>query len=253
MSVEITRDGAVLTARITRPEALNAINDEVMTGLEATLDQLRADQSLRALILTGAGERAFISGGDLKAFADLRTADEGRVMAARMGAILDAFEALDCWVIAAINGDAYGGGCETLLACDVRIATTTATLGFTQGRFALPPGWGGLTRLVERVGRGLALSWLGTRALVPAPEAHRVGLLEHLSPPDTFAPDTAALAASLSKTPRDLIATLKQGALRATATPRPDAIAAELEPFARHWASEAHHARVEAFLGRTTS
>ncbi len=248
MPVSLEHRGPVLWLTVDRPGALNAIDLEVMDELERALELVRDTHDVRALVLTGAGERAFVSGGDLRAFAPLRTEEDAREMAGRMKAILSDLEQLDCWTFACVNGDAYGGGCETLLAFDQRILASHARLGFTQARFRLPPGWGGLTRLVEHVGRPKAMRLLATEALISAEEALALGLADEVVPKDDLVTRTQALAESLARQDREMIAALKQGALRARELPRAQALEAELDTFTRMWADDAHHERVEAFL-----
>jgi enoyl-CoA hydratase/carnithine racemase len=248
MPVSIEHRGPALWVTVDRPGALNAIDLEVMGEFERALELARASPEVRALVLTGAGERAFVSGGDLRAFAPLRSEQDARAMAGRMKAILSGLERLDCWTIACVNGDAYGGGCETLLAFDQRVLARRARLGFTQARFRLPPGWGGLTRLVELVGRSKALRLLATEALITADEALALGLADEVVPAGDLTDRTQALAESMARQDREMIAALKRGALRARALPRDQALEAELDTFARMWADDAHHERVEAFL-----
>ena len=248
MSVSLERRGPVLWLTVDRPGALNAINLEIMSRLERALEHARQTRDVRALVLTGAGERAFVSGGDLREFASLRTEEDAREMSARMKTILSELERLDCWTIACVNGDAYGGGCETLLAFDQRVLAAHARLGFTQARFRLPPGWGGLTRLVELVGRPKATRLLATEALISADEALHMGLADDVVSGDELVTRTQALAESMARQDREMIAALKHGAMRARDLPRAQALDAELDTFARMWADDAHHERVEAFL-----
>lgn len=242
----------VVTATITRPGALNAINFEVMTALETLLEQLESQPQWRVLVLRGQGTRSFISGGDLKAFASLTTAEDARAMSARMGEILNRVERLPCWTIAHVNGDAYGGGCETMAAFDFRYAHVDVHLGWTQARFGLTPGWGGLTRLVELVGHTTALTWLAGASRIGAMDAQRAGFLTHVSPDaETLERDVQAWSQRIARHERALITALKQGAK--SARWRIEAMGAEREPFAELWASETHHQKVAAFLKKTSS
>jgi enoyl-CoA hydratase len=249
MSVlELERDGVLAVATVDRPEALNAVDFEVMSALESALDALEADPDLRVFALTGAGDRAFISGGDLRKFADLETAEDARTMATRMKAILERIEKLDVWTIALVNADAYGGGCETALAFDFRIASDAARFGFTQAHFNVTPGWGGLTRLVELVGRPTALRWLGRAERVPAGDALDAGLVDEVVAPNQLRARLAEWVAELATDDPLLIRALKRGASRAVASDRAEAIAAELAPFAQLWSSELHHQNIARFL-----
>lgn len=133
----------IVWAEINRPDAGNAINFEVMDALDELSQQIAEDESIRVFILSGVGHKFFASGGDIKEFSVLRTEADAAKMSKKMGRILERIETADCWTIACINGDAYGGGCETMLAFDFRVAVKHARFGFTQTRFYLPPGWGG--------------------------------------------------------------------------------------------------------------
>jgi enoyl-CoA hydratase/carnithine racemase len=251
MSVHIEEREDALWATIDRPEALNAVDYEVMEALEEAVDRLEGEPRWRCFVLTGAGEKCFISGGDLRRFADLTTADQAGEMATRMKAILARLEALDCWTIAAINGDAYGGGCETLLAFDFRIAVEGAKFGLTQAKFHVPPGWGGLTRLVEAVGRRQALRWLAEATIVDADQAMEAGLIDRVVPRMALETSVTSLAKRIGTQGRELIGALKQGALQVEELGRKEAMASELEAFCRLWAGDEHHRRVERFLEKS--
>lgn len=251
LSVKSLLHGMICWVTIDRPDALNAINLEVMAALEALLTQLEADASLshvRVLVIQGAGTRAFVSGGDLREFAPLTTKAQAEQMAQRMRAILDRLERLPCWSVACVNGDAYGGGCEFLAAFDHRVASSSARFGWTQARFHLTPGWGGLTRLVELVGRPVATRWLSLAQPVSAQEALRAGFVDEVVEPDDLIATARALAERLAIQDRELIGALKLGLLAALELPRSASIEAELEPFAHLWAGQAHHDRVARFL-----
>ncbi len=249
MSIFTTRQqGTTLWATIRRPDAHNAINFEVMDALEETLTKIEEDQNIRAFILSGS-DSSFISGGDLKEFHTIKTADEAKPMALRMLRIFQRMEQLPCWTIACINGPAYGGGWETMLACDFRIAAHTATFGFTQGKFYLPPGWGGLTRLVEKVGRSTALKWLAEAAIIDAGTALRYKLIDKVETDDELEDKTWEWAEAMSHNDRDFIDNLKRASMQLTQA-RWKAIQSELEPFTSFWEDERHHERVQKFIDR---
>ncbi|MEZ4459312.1 MAG: enoyl-CoA hydratase/isomerase family protein [bacterium] len=247
MSVETRHEGERLWVEINRPEALNAIDFETMDGLEAALDLAEALQP-RVFVLSGAGEKAFISGGDLKRFSALINDDDAAEMARRMVAILARVEALDAWTVACVNGDAYGGGTETLLAFDIRIAAPHVRLGFTQARFHVPPGWGGLTRLVEAVGPSRAKHWLATGSVITAQEAHVAGLIHEVH--DHVVAAVERRCDKLAEMEPELTRALKSGVRRALEVPHAQAIAGELEPFSKLWAGDEHHRRVASWAAR---
>ncbi len=234
---------------VNRPKTHNAINFEVIEALENLIRRIEDDEKTRCLILKGAGSQSFISGGDLREFHTLKKAEEAKPMAQRMVRLLTRIEKLPCWTIASINGDAYGGGCEIMLAFDFRIASSDAVFGFTQSKFYLPPGWGGLTRLVERVGRSTALRWLGAAKVVDAKEALRYNLIDRLTDPEKLSGKSWEWAEQLTHNDRAFIKNLKEQALQ-LAHARWKAIEEELDAFTRFWESDLHHQRVQNFLDK---
>jgi enoyl-CoA hydratase/carnithine racemase len=245
----VNQHNYITQATINRPKAHNAINFAVMDELEELLSDLETNNHSRCFILRGSGDEAFISGGDLREFHTIKTAKEAKPMAKRMRSILERIEILPCWTIACVNGAAYGGGCEIMLGFDFRIASSGATFGFTQGKFYLPPGWGGLTRLVERVGRSTALRWLAETAIIDTDKALEHRLIDRISTHNKLQEETWKWAKDLCHNDRDYIKALKQGALRLTEA-RWKAIEQELEPFAKFWEDERHQQRVKKFLNR---
>jgi len=247
--LKVDQQKHICKATINRPASHNAINFAVMDELELLLDKLESNQEIRCFILTGTGDETFIAGGDLREFHTIKTAEEAKPMASRMLNILERIEKLPCWTIAAVNGAAYGGGCEIMLAFDFRIASPNAGFGFTQGKFYLPPGWGGLTRLVERVGRSTALRWLAEAKVIDTETALRHKLIDRIATTDELQQQTVQWAQELSKNDRPFIENLKKGTLRLTKA-RWEAINSELDSFAQFWESELHKKRVERFLNR---
>jgi len=251
MVLETEQHKTTLWATIDRPSSLNAVNFEVMRALEKVLEELEESSDIRVFVLSGAG-RNFISGGDLKEFHTLSSQEEAEAMSRRMNRILKRIETLPCWTIACVNGPAYGGGCEMMLAFDFRIASENASFGFTQGRFYLPPGWGGLTRLMERVGRSTALKWLAETAVVGPDEALQHKLLDRVEAAEALYEATLEWAQKLGHNDRNYIQTLKEGGLR-FAGHRWEAIEREIEPFTQFWVDGRHQKRVQRFLRRKKS
>jgi enoyl-CoA hydratase/carnithine racemase len=241
MSLIIKREPCITEAAINRPEVMNAINFDVMDQLESLLDELENDEKLRLFVLTGTNN-SFISGGDLREFHQIKDAEGAKEMTRRMISILERIENLPCWTLAAINGPAYGGGWETILSFDFRIARATATIGFTQGKFYLPPGWGGITKLTEIVGRNRALYWLASQKVIDARTALQSGLVQDVFEKNEYDNKLARLEASLIKNDRKFIEYVKRKDLRNSQD--------EIEPFSTFWESEEHLRRVEEFLTR---
>jgi enoyl-CoA hydratase len=180
--VRVETSDAICTVTVQRPEKLNALNTEVMRQLEGAITAASTDASLRCLIVTGAGEKAFIAGADIGELAKL-TPIEGREHARRGQAVLDAIEGLPIPSIAAINGFAYGGGLELALACSMRVASENAKMGLPETSLGILPGYGGTQRLARLVGKAKAYELVLTAEKgITAAEAERIGLVNRVVP-----------------------------------------------------------------------
>jgi enoyl-CoA hydratase len=175
------RDGAVAILTFNRPTVLNALNAGTLRDLDAALDALGGDVEVRAIILTGAGEKSFVAGADINELTVLTPA-EGKEHARHGQRIFDRIEQLGKPVIAAINGFALGGGCELALACTLRIAADTARLGQPEINLGIIPGYGGSQRLPRLVGKGRALEILLSGDMIPAARAYEMGLVNQVVP-----------------------------------------------------------------------
>ena len=191
------RAGAVATVTVNRPAVLNALDAQTVRTLTSVMTDLGHDDEIRCIVLTGAGDRAFVAGADIAELARLTPTDARAVSDAghRLCALI---EGMGKPVIAAINGFALGGGCEIAMACTLRIAATTATLGQPEITLGLIPGFGGTQRLPRLVGRGRALEMLLTGAPIDAEEARRTGLVNRVVPLEVLADETSRLAATLA-------------------------------------------------------
>lgn len=169
-------EGTTLIATLSRPEAMNALNAELIADLEALVQHLMGDSSVRAVILTGQGEKAFVAGADIKQF-ELMTPTEAEAFAERGQSLFAKFAQLPQPVVAAVNGFALGGGLELALACDFIIASDNAKFSLPECTLGLIPGFGGTVRLPRRVGTAKALEMALTGSMVAADEALRVGLV----------------------------------------------------------------------------
>lgn len=180
--VRVETSEAVRTVTVQRPEKLNALNTEVMRQLEGAITAASTDASLRCLIVTGDGEKAFIAGADIGELAKL-TPIEGREHARRGQAVLDAIEGLPIPSIAAINGFAYGGGLELAMACSMRVASENAKMGLPETSLGILPGYGGTQRLARLVGKARAYELILTAEKgITAAEAERIGLVNRVVP-----------------------------------------------------------------------
>ena len=186
-----TRDG-VATVTVNRPDKLNALSDRVMEELDAAFAALGADAAVRGVILTGAGEKAFVAGADIGELA-MQSPIQGTDRSIRGQRVLDRIERLGKPVIAAVNGFALGGGCELALACHVRVASENARMGTPEVKLGIMCGYGGTQRLPRLVGKGRALEMLLTGEMVDAQEALRIGLVNRVVPKDKLLAESDAL------------------------------------------------------------
>jgi enoyl-CoA hydratase len=196
----VERDDAILIITINRPAVLNALNGQVLDELSDAITQARADDGVRALVLTGAGEKAFVAGADIKELA-VQTPVTGREHARKGQALFDRIERLGKPVIAAVNGFALGGGCELAMACTIRLAADTAKFGQPEINLGLLPGYAGSQRLPRLVGRGRALELLLTGAQITAEEAWRIGLVNRIVPAAQLGAEARTLARTLASKP----------------------------------------------------
>jgi enoyl-CoA hydratase len=193
----LDRDGAVAMITINRPEKRNALNSETVDELRRAILALKHDVAVRAVVLTGAGDKAFVAGADINELA-VQTPVGGREHAHRGQHVLDLLETMGKPVIAAINGVALGGGCELAMACTLRIASDAARLGQPEINLGLMPGYAGSQRLARLVGKGRALELLLSGEAVTAEEAHRIGLVNRVVPAAQLLEEAKKLAASLA-------------------------------------------------------
>ncbi len=181
-SILVTCEEAIATITFNRPKVLNALSRLTMRELSAAIDELDQDPNVRCIILTGAGEKAFVAGADINELRAIGSAADGAAFARRGQDILFKIENLDKPVIAAINGYALGGGCELAMACDIRVAADTARLGQPEINLGLIPGYGGTQRLTRLVGKGRAKWLILTGEMITAQEALRIGLVDVVVP-----------------------------------------------------------------------
>ncbi len=207
--VKIERVSQTVVWTVDRPAARNAIDATVVAELEAALTAAESDPALRAVVLTGGGESAFISGADLKLLSSGNTTLRAQVDA-RVLALLERIASLPVPVIAALNGQVLGGGCEVALACDMRIAEPHSSVTFKHAALSVVPGWGGMQRLTRAVSPGIAAKLFFTALPIDAEEARRVGLFEEVVGKGESRARALALAAEIEKNSPSAVADLKR-------------------------------------------
>jgi enoyl-CoA hydratase/carnithine racemase len=241
----VERDGvAVIT--IDRPAVHNAISLATMAELDRVLSWLENDSGARAVVLTGAGERTFVSGGDLKDFARLETHEAAAAMSHRMQSLMARFEMLPIPVIGAINGDCLGGGCEVALAADIRVVSEGSHFGFKQVALGITPAWGGRRRLVRLIGRARALMLLLSGELLDAHASERIGLADKVVPCGEVLASAIELARQIAANPPLAVRAIKRAVNYDTATSDADAFAFEADLFAKTWISSDHQEALAA-------
>ncbi|HVR60746.1 MAG TPA: enoyl-CoA hydratase-related protein [Polyangia bacterium] len=241
------RDGAVLTLTINRPKALNALDAATIQALAEAVGGVAATPDIRCVVLTGAGEKAFVAGADIAAMASLNSW-EARSFSALGHALGDALEALPVPVIAAVNGFALGGGCELALACDFIYASRAARFGQPEVNLGLIPGFGGTQRLPRRIGVARARELVFTGELIGAEEALRIGLVNKLCEPGELLPKARAAAAVIAAKPPLAIAEAKRALRRSEELPLSAGNQLEQQLFAGLFATADRREGMQAFL-----
>lgn len=244
------RIGNAQVLTLDREEAGNAMAAELADAIAAELDRLDGDRDLRALILTGRGERFFCAGGDVKRYRALTDRAGLDAVFMRVRRLLDRFEALPVPVIAAVNGYAIGGGAELLVACDIRFADTHARIGFPQARLGITAGWYGFERLARDCGYVHAMRLAASGELVTAAEAARIGLVNEVATEGTALEAALTFAKGLDAVAPLALAATKRALQNAYTLPRDESRRRVEEEFADLWFTEDHREAEAAFAER---
>jgi len=195
-NIRVERTGAVATVTVDRPKVLNALNGTTLRELAAAFDEVEADAALRCLVVTGAGEKAFVAGADINELATMKPL-QAKDLAFSGQQVFARLERMTKPSIAMINGFALGGGCELALACTLRTAAVTARLGLPEVSLGIIPGYGGTQRLARIAGPGVAREWVLTGDLFSAEEAHRVGVVNRVFAPEALREGTMKLVETI--------------------------------------------------------
>ncbi|MFX3674206.1 MAG: enoyl-CoA hydratase/isomerase family protein [Paenisporosarcina sp.] len=251
MTYHITREENIIRFTINRPEIRNAINDVVMEGLEQLVSLVKGDATVQFVVISGAGEMAFCSGGDLSVFHGLQTAEQAFPMLQRMADVLYQIATLPVPVIALVNGAAVGGGCEIATACDYRIVSAAAKCGFIQGSLAITSGWGGGTYLLDKMPTtDLALRMLCESKVYKAEQLKELGWATEIYEGDkeealhSFLVNMKGIEASVHRA-------YKQMVIRKWSSQNLlGQIKEEVRVCSELWEADEHHVAVQKFLNR---
>jgi len=247
MLLTIQRDEPIAVITLNRPDVLNAINAPMLAELAGTLIQLKDDDSVRVVILTGAGDKAFAAGADIAELAT-QTATGAREFALRGQHVFDLVEGLGKPVIAAINGYALGGGCELAMACTLRLAADTAKLGQPEITLGLIPGYAGSQRLARLVGKARAMELLLIGAPISAAEAERIGLVNRVVPAAELMIAARSLADKLARNAPIATRYILDAVNRGLEMPLPEASSFEATLFGLAMATDDMREGTTAFL-----
>jgi enoyl-CoA hydratase len=229
-NVELARDGHLAVVRVNRPSKLNALDDLTIAELDAVFAALDADDGCGAVILTGAGDKAFVAGADITVLSKQGVLD-GKENARRGQALTLRIEQCRKPVIAAINGYAFGGGLELALACDLRFCSRAAKMGLPEVSLGIIPGYGGTQRLPRLIGSGRALQMILTGDPVTAEEAERLGLVNGVFEPGELLASCKAVALRIVSRGPQAVALAKQAVHRGGEMSMPEALALEADLF----------------------
>jgi len=239
-------DGHIAKITINRPDKLNALNGEVRRQMFQALENLAADDDVRVVIITGAGDKSFIAGADISEFKDARPVEQYRSM--QSGNIYVALESFPKPVIAMINGFCLGGGCELAMACDMRVASTKAKLGQPEINLGLIPGAGGTQRLPRLVGEGWAMRLIMSGELISGEKAAEIGLVEVAVEPEELEAHVMTLAANIASRSPMALQAAKESILVARRMPLDEGLKFERGWFSLLFSTDDMAEGVGAFL-----
>jgi enoyl-CoA hydratase len=249
VTVESSREGGVAVLTVNRPDALNAFDVETLTLLRDELRELAEEADVRVVVLTGAGDRAFAAGADIKYMSALEV-DEAKEWGALGHEVGRLLETMPKPTIAAVNGFALGGGCELALACDFRYASSTARLGQPEVNLGIIPGWGGTQRLPRVVGLGIAKELILTGRVVDADEALRIGLVNAVHEPGELLAKTMEVAQALAAKGPLSLASAKDAVNRSLAGDHAGNLEQEADDFGELFSSEDAKEGMMAFVDK---
>ena len=246
-NILVNQENGIVTVTINRPTKLNALNKLTIEELHEALVQIEMQETIKVVILTGSGEKAFVAGADISEFAHFSVNDGGRLAAKGQEMVFDFIENFSKPVIAAVNGFALGGGLELAMACHFRIASDNAKMGLPEVSLGVIPGYGGTQRLPQLVGKGKAMELIMTAGMISANEALNCGLVNHVTTPEDLLPLTQKIARKIMR--NSLVAI--RGAIKAVNARYTDGVngyETEVEAFGDCFGTEDFKEGTTAFL-----
>ena len=246
-NILLEKKGLIAVATINRPKALNALNSEVLTDLDELVSAVKADADIRALVITGSGEKAFVAGADIGEMSTL-TKEGGEAFGKHGNNVFRAIETLPIPTIAAVNGFALGGGCELAMSCDIILASEKAKFGQPEVGLGITPGFSGTQRLPRRVGIAKAKELIFSGRMIRADEAREIGLVNAIYAPEELLPGALEMARSFVKNAPIAVKYAKACIDRGMQMDMDDAIAVENELFAMCFATHDQKEGMGAFL-----
>lgn len=246
-NVILEKEGKIAIVTINRPKALNALNSQTLKEIDFVLDEIENDDEVLAVVLTGAGEKAFVAGADISEMKDMNTI-QGRKFGYLGNKVFRKLENLYKPTVAALNGFTLGGGCELAMSCDIRLASTKAKFGQPEVGLGITPGFGGTQRLSRLVGLGMAKELIFTGKIVNAEEAYRIGLVNRVIEPENLLNDAKALANTIAAQAPIAVALSKAAINRGIQTDIDTALSYESEVFGECFATEDQKEGMTAFI-----
>ena len=245
--IDVVDNAGIVRLTITRPKALNALNSDVLSELQRVLSELQARDDLRAVLVTGAGEKSFVAGADIAEMRD-KTPEQARAFASQALATFKQLETLPVPTVALVNGFCLGGGCELALACDWAVASDNAIFGQPEVLLGVIPGFGGTQRLPRRVGPAMAIDLVATGRKIDAGEALRIGLVNRVMPQAELEAYVEELTKQLAGNGRQAVRGAKQAVHDGMDQDLDSALALETSLFALCFAGKEQSEGMSAFV-----
>ena len=245
--IEDSNSTRVIT--INRPSQLNALNSQTINELSQALSRAEADKEIKAIILTGSGEKAFVAGADIKEFAAFSVEEGKKLSKGGHDKLFDLLQNLSTPVVAAINGFALGGGLELAMAAHIRVASDNAKMGLPEVSLGVIPGYGGTQRLAQLVGRGKAMEMIATAGMISADDAHNWGLVNHVTTPEGLLEQCNKIAGKIVKNSSSAIS-LAIIAVNVNYVDGVDGFATEIQEFGNCFGTDDFKEGTTAFIER---